>query len=452
MKIADRMLAQKRNDSLSLLAPLVLLALLVQSNAVHASIPSRSVGLAYEGTRVKIRVIEDASRVTVRGLDLGVFSNGANWVERADHRSRFDLQCREGKVHVEPDGQKAALPPRPGPLAMPAQKSLPKDHVSFESPSGFLAVDGRALRDRVHVVAVGNQCDVVNELDIERYLDGLVNSEFNAKWSEEAIAAQVVAARTYALYQMSEARKIAGRWYDLDSTEKDQVYEGAHQEDPRAGRMVARTRGLVLTASAASVAPLPIKAFYHSTCGGQTELPQAVWGRPLPGFKKTVSCPFCGSSPAYHWQAEVTSDELKRAILTQAGSTAVFWPSHWRSFVASATLTDLRSRRGENGRVTEVVSVWAGPTGQRLEIKIPSNRLRSWMGVQKVRSTAFEIFTWLSSQKVIGPTRVWRFEGRGNGHGVGLCQWGAKVMGEKGYPMAAILKRYYPDARLAKLW
>ena len=193
----------------------------------------------------------------------------------------------------------------------------------------------------------------------------------------------------------------------------------------------------------------PIKAFYHSTCGGLTELPENVWGRASPGFKKKVSCPYCSGSPRYLWDLEVQTKEISHAIIKAVKSEGLLrgWPSQAPRALQQNQLLDVRVVQLEqDGRVARLTTVWADGKTQ-VKLSIPGVQFRDWMGSGRFRSTRFQVVS-----EGEGNSSRWRFQGRGYGHGVGLCQWGAKTMGEKGYKMAAILKHYYPDAALRKLW
>jgi stage II sporulation protein D len=252
------------------------------------------------------------------------------------------------------------------------------------------------------------------------------------------------------------ARGETDRHYDVDATVRDQVYDGSMKEDLRAQRLVERTRGWVLTVGQGA-RPSPVKAFYHSTCGGMTELPEHVWGNSFAGFRHPVHCGFCAGSPALNWQLELSAADVVEAFRKALISSddphpewARAWPSGWQQALAGRRLLDLRAGRMDSeGRVSEVITTWIFQdprTGHQspLELRISGARFREWVGPGKFRSAAFQVIT--------HPRGSWRFLGRGNGHGVGMCQWGAKTMGERGFKTAAILKHYYPDADLRKLW
>lgn len=359
---------------------------------------------------IRVRIQERAPRIDIRGLDLGW---SAPTLERHIHSaSRWSVQCARGQVIARSD--------RAG-----AQPLVVRGALDVSSRAGLVYVGASPYRESIRIIPRPTGCDVVNTVDLESYLDALVNSEFSAAWPTEAIAAQVIAARTYALYQMQERKRGD---FDVDSTERDQVYQGASREDVRSRRVVEQTRGLVLTANAR-----PLKAFYHSTCGGRTELPERVWGRSYSGFKRVSKCPYCASSPRYHWELDVAGSELARALKLSGADT----------------IRSVELERSANGRILRVkVSISDSNAASVRTEWVDSNLFRSRLGVDRIRSTAFEVFTYAAPS---GETR-WRFEGRGSGHGVGLCQWGAKVMGERGFSLKQILTQYYPDAQIRKLW
>ena len=384
------------------------------------------------GVRIRVRLNEGASVVQVRGFDLQIHdSPGSGSVfgrtsAVMDRTTSWEFRCHENRVRaISSNGRSLDL----------------ESPVSIRTPVGFLHYRARPYREELRIHSMGSLCEVINSVDLEKYLDGLVNSEFNSRWAEEAIAAQVVAARTYALHQMRQSRS---QHFDVDATVKDQVYDGSMKEDFRSSRSVARTRGLVLTTGPSSD-PAPIKAFYHSTCGGKTELPEAVWGQKTAGFKRHVVCLYCASSPAFHWDTELTRREIERSFRegALADGKSRSWPSDWTRVIRQGRLADLQiSAQDPSGRVREVKGIWS-LGGRLVDLAVSGVRLRQWLGYAKFKSASFRI------RREGGE---FRFLGRGNGHGVGMCQYGAKGMGENGYKVAEILRHYYPDAVLRRLW
>jgi stage II sporulation protein D len=423
-------------QSRSALITLIFLAGITGADAWAVPIPTREIAPAFlpsMSIRVRIQTTDGNEALSVRGFDMKVRDVAtAHELMQGSRLNEWSVTCRDGRVA----------------LKRGRERRVGGVEVSFATPAGFLSLDGKPHRDELHIRAgKGTACIVINELDLEKYLDGLVNGEFNSRWSEESIAAQVIAARTYALYQIREARR-RNKPYDVESTIKDQVYRGTDHEDFLASRIVSRTRGMVLTEKKKTE---PIKAFYHSTCGGRTELPRRVWGaekRDI-GVHKQVECPFCVSSPRFRWDLVMTDSEVKRAILDGVEERGVpsGWPADWRTVVAKWQLDEVSLRNHDIDRVTEVeLSFTDGaifsPTKRVL--KASGTRFRGWVGVERIKSTIFDLRR--------TSDRRWVVSGRGYGHGVGLCQWGAKVMGEKGYTSAKILSHYYPAAMLRKLW
>lgn len=419
-------------------------------------IPSASYAMP-EPPRVRVRINEGTRELTVRGFDLKMhsISQHAETLHAPHARTPALVSDRLAVWKFEcPNG--GAVRAR---LLEPRYSQNKVTHfngpVLVESKAGFLNVQDKQYREKLVIHPVkdgvgGWECEVVNHVNLEKYLDGLVNAEFSAKWKPTAVDAQVIAARTYAYNRMMTTR--SKKWdthYDLDSTIKDQVYDGSLKEDYRASKSADRTRGLILKASSKDV--LPLKAYYHSTCGGQTELPEDVWGKKEPGFKKRVKCDNCQDSPTAHWdipvQAREIIESLEKAVRyptpTEARELAE-WPKGWKSALYSSVLTGIEvqqvSRSNHASKVRLDFKNLEGPWSTTISATL----FRAWVGTTRVKSTAFQVFP--------SPEGFWIVRGRGYGHGVGLCQYGAKTLGERGKSTQDILKTYYPDALLTRAW
>lgn len=420
-------------------------------------------GSAAVSPKIRVRILDGAQSFRVRGFDLRLKSlelhdlkiaqssasrtlPTRNIAARIDRVSEWMLACPNGGVVEASQVSVGKLPLRKIYFAGP---------LSIESASGFVTVKGKPYREKVlvHPIATrqGWECEVVNHVDVESYLDGLVNSEFSAAWNREAIDAQVIAARTYAFYQMKlMAGKRGGSHFDLDSTIKDQVYDGSMKEDYRSRMSANRTRGAVLKASARDA--WPIKAYYHSTCGGTTELPQVVWGSMSKGFKSRVQCPYCRTSPSFVWDVPLSAKEVALEIWKGARELKGVerdqirgWPQTWEHELRESQLIDLKvTKKNESGRAEIVTSVWKNQEGKEYVLTLSGTLFRLWIGPSRLKSTVFQVLA--------AGNDHWVLRGRGFGHGVGLCQWGAKVAGESGLKARGILKIYYPDAVLARAW
>lgn len=325
----------------------------------------------------------------------------------------LNFKCDWGdtlKVDVRSSERKSGTYAVKGPLKLTA--NFPS-RIRFES---------RVFRGNVYVYAQNKKCLLINEVDLESYVSGLLNSEMNSKWPIQALMAQAVAARTYAIRQMRNHVGSKG-FFDLHGSVKDQVYEGAHRESPQTTLAAQRTRGEILTFESE-----PIHAFYHSTCGGRTENAQNVWGIKAP-YLASVHCGACDQSPRTAWEYRVSKEVVEKKL------------KPWLSAGEGGSLLSLRAKRGYSNSRVEQVELQTTKGIFRLTGK----QFREALGVFHLRSTDFDIQVEAGSNWLL-------FSGRGSGHGVGLCQWGAYGLARQGKAYPEILKKYYPYAIINKIY
>lgn len=296
-------------------------------------------------------------------------------------------------------------------LTFPRLARKPNGAAVSSSDSGTeISVSGL-----VHLVRRGNGFLVINRVDVEEYVKGVVPSEVSSTWHPEMLKAQAVAARTYALYQQMLS---ATREYDVAATVQDQVYRGKQGVDAAILRAVEDTRGLVVTYQGA-----PIYAAFSSTAAGLTEDAMNVWSKEYP-YLKGVECPFDLLSPYYQWKSSFKIDTLEQNLRQQGFSVGTI-----------ATMTPLSFSRG--GRVAKLRVLHSGG-----ELVLRGEELRKAVGYTIIPSTQFAI-------ESIGRDVV--LSGFGAGHAVGMCQWGAKELAELGYPFSTILQYYYPGTELQNM-
>lgn len=253
---------------------------------------------------------------------------------------------------------------------------------------------------------------VINEIDMEEYVKGVVPSEMSAGWHSEALKVQAVATRTYALYQRLAN---TGREFDVVATTQDQVYRGRQGVDERVQKAVDATRGIVITYQDA-----PILAAFSSTAAGPTEDAMNVWSKDLP-YLKGVDCPFDENSPYYQWRVELPVLSLEQSLRKQGIPVGTI-----------ATVTPFLYSRA--GRVDKIRILHSDG-----EVILRGQDFRKAIGYSIIPSTQFDI-------EALGRTVI--FAGRGSGHAVGLCQWGAKELADQGYAYDAILRYYFPGTAL----
>ncbi len=310
-------------------------------------------------------------------------------------------------------------------IAFPVTVALAKDGMLVEgklyrrltfSASTAVYVNNKPYRGLAELTVSEKGILVINQLPLEEYLVGLINCEISSAWPIEAVKAQAIIARTYALNR--KMARITSP-YHLESSVIDQVYEGSLIEDSRARRAVSETEGEVLTFGGGI-----IQAFYHSSCGGRTEASENVWGTPLP-YLKGVECLYCLTAPsATIWEFKSSLKDLEDKLRTAGYKIS--------------GLYDIKPGAvNSRGRLKQV-TLMASKGG----VAISGEQFRKAIGYAVIKSTRFTV---KNTKNEIS------FSGSGNGHGVGLCQWGAKQRALDGFGFGEILSYYYPGTELKKL-
>ena len=288
--------------------------------------------------------------------------------------------------------------------------------VRIRSAGEVIQVNGKGYRGWVEIRKKKNGLLlVVNELDIEEYLKGVVAAEIPPDWEFEALKAQAIASRTYAIYQKQSA---GNRPYHILATVDSQVYSGNRGEHPQTIRAVRETRGVVITYQNEI-----IPAFYHSSCGGHTENAAELWGIDEP-YLKGVDCECQEISKYGLWEKRVPIAQMISALRKQG---------YRLRDILDLGVGDITPA----GRVKEVAIIHGGG-----KLLVPAEDLRAALGNTQIPSVFFELE--LSDKEAV-------FSGRGRGHGVGFCQWGAEEMALRGYDYKTILLHYYPGTKLTKI-
>ena len=363
---------------------------------------SGSLPWVHAADHVRVALAEQADRVTVGSVEDLRFETPSG--DRIDVASEATVVLKGHGLQVDGNlvrGNGLAIHGAHDELQVTIQRSSP------DAVSQHWAVYGD-----LEITAQDEHLLVVNVVDLEEYVAGVVSSEVNPDWHEELLRTQAVAARTYVLHKKSEN---AARLFDVYASVQDQVYTGRKNVNDAVLDAVHRTRGQVLTYE-----DRPIFAVYSSTTAGPTEDAMNVWAKDLP-YLKGVDCPFDRKSPWYEWRATIPFDTVE-ARLKEEG-----YPIGWLATFAPYRMTAA-------GRIKDLRILHS-----RGELILTGQEFRRILGYAKVRSTRFAI------------ERIDRhvvLTGKGAGHGVGLCQWGAKEMAELGYPYQSILRYYYPGTEI----
>ena len=273
--------------------------------------------------------------------------------------------------------------------------------IQPSATNGVTAIDGKIYRGSVYLLPTGSGFNVINVVNLEDYVLSVLPSEMPSSWALEALKAQAIAARSYAV---ANANKHGRDGFDLTATISDQVYSGVSSESDSSNRAVAETEGMVLKYQGK-----PITAFFHSTSGGATELAENVWTKPLPYLQAVAD--YDDSSPHFSWNRKFSVADIERAL-----------PS-----VGQLLSFDVVARTPSK-RAQYVLA--QGTRGNQM---ISGEQMRK---IFKLPSSLFNVGNELDG---------YVFAGRGFGHGLGMSQYGARALADRGYNAAQILSYYYKD-------
>ncbi|MGF1481385.1 MAG: SpoIID/LytB domain-containing protein [Cyanophyceae cyanobacterium] len=272
---------------------------------------------------------------------------------------------------------------------------------------GRVWIGDRWYRGKTRLVRHGAGVTAVNHVDLEEYLYSVVGAEAIPSWPEEALKAQAVAARTYALRKRSESKSAL---FDLDTTTKTQVYRGLDSEYTSTLDAVKETEGEVITHNGEI-----ILAVFHSSSGGHTENVEDIWSSPLPYLRGVID--YDQEAPVFQWSKSFSAAQMSRLI-------------------------------GGVGQVQALVPVKVTPRGRVVTMKIVGDRGTKQISGSKLRQILELRSTLFRVNEANGSFQI---QGRGFGHGIGMSQWGAHFLSSQGRDYQQILSHYYQNVALAKM-
>lgn len=355
--------------------------------------------------RVKLSKPSQASTATVKAGKASVTLDG----RRVETEDELVLTFTDGRVNAGELGSAASV------------------EIAPQGRPTWFDIDGRVYRGRLRFVASASGWDVVNVVDLEQYVSGVIGWEMIAGWPVEALKAQAVASRTYALFEMEQNRG-SGRNWDVDDTTQYQVYGGVGPADkPKQWRetanvMAAReeTTGMVLTYEGKG-----FRAYFHSTSGGRTTNPIVAFGldesiEPLKGVDLGS---FDADSPKAEWTLVIAHSEVKARLLENniAPHDIIRIDSEVLAESGHAITLALYDRTGHHKLVDAI-------------------RVRRALGLYSTNFTAAK------------NGDQWEFKGKGYGHGCGMCQWSARGMAKAGWDSKRILQTMYPGADITSIY
>jgi len=323
----------------------------------------------------------------------------------------------QGGRSLEASGPRHELAALGGNLLLDGRKLEGEEPLLVQPGTGRLRVNGRLVPGRLEAWADPRGLFLVNVLELEDYVAAVVASEVPKDWPDAALEAQAVAARTFAVAQKI-AQGPAARSH-LGSSVLDQVYAGAAHPESGAIRAAHATAGEVLTYGAA-----PIAAYFSASCGGRSETGEDAFNL-ASGSTPYLISEQDDADPGRAWVVRKPLSEIT-AALRQAGRV-----------LAEVTSLSISARTGSGRARTLRIDT---PSGART---LAAVELRQILGYEALPSLLFEV-------SVQGDAAV--FRGRGNGHGVGLCQWGARARAQRGDSYREILAHYYPGSEVRRMY
>jgi stage II sporulation protein D len=281
----------------------------------------------------------------------------------------------------------------------------------------FVFIGDDWYRGRLRLVARADGLLAVNHVPLEEYLYSVVGSEMYPYWPLEALKAQAVAARSFVLFRM---RRPADPDFDVGRTVTWQAYKGYSRESDSTRSAVAATTGQVL-AHRGQI----IEAVYHAASGGHTENVEDIWSAPRPYLRGVPD--FDQEAPMYSWQKNFTQTELSRLL-----------PGV--------------------GQVTGLTPVRTTPQGRVVQMRVTGtagNKTFTGAELRRLLDLPSTLFQVAPSRGDIASTNLvdqanggFAFQGRGFGHGLGMSQWGAFGLAQRGYNYQQILQYYYQGTEI----
>ena len=362
----------------------------------ETAIPLPSPVLQVSGTTISVLIKDKPADVVL---------DSETHLKISGPKSDQDIPIRDNVARFSSDGHFLAV----------NGESIGVTRCRAASAGETIRVDGRRFRGSVTLAVEGKGLRVINHLPIEQYLYGVVPREMPSAWPREALMAQAVAARTYALYIRSKSKD---KDYHVVATTASQVYGGYDSEVAASNEAVDLTRGQVITHDGKLII-----AYFHSNSGGYTEDSSNVWSADLP-YLKGIPDRYSQDTPGGNWDCVLTPDDLR----------------------------DRLNRYGLHvGWVRKLETLGKSPAGRALKIRVitdsgdfvlKSNAFRIKVGATRLKSL-------LMDMEVQEDGLVLR--GRGYGHGVGMSQWGARKMAQEGRDYQEILKHYYRNVDIVPI-
>ncbi|MFH1227916.1 MAG: SpoIID/LytB domain-containing protein [Planctomycetota bacterium] len=298
---------------------------------------------------------------------------------------------------------------------------IASDDIVVVPAAGIIKTPSRPYQGRIRIRKTNDKVALINIIDLESYLPGVISSEMDESWPEGALAAQAISARAFTFFRIKQSKlKQPAIDYDLTDDIYSQVYRGEERTGPKTRKAVEDTRGIIVAYNGKI-----FNSLFHDTCGGYTESGELVFKlTPLPPLVGR-KCGFCEHSKYTNWQARYSQKEIINGL--KLGNDTYI--ENIRPF-----------KTAPGGHILELnLKI----KGKQQEITYEAQHFRISLGPNKLRSSMFTV-------KKTGDD--FEFTGKGWGHAVGMCQEGARGMSKQEYCPREILEYFYPESRVIKIY
>ena len=392
--------------------------------------------------RIALSTTDESAKVGGTGSWRIYSRNSSNLVVSGSAGDAMKIEPRSGQLVVVRDNG-SVTSRRSGPFL-----------VRATTPGSFVTYEGKRYRGELIITPSNGALLVVNRLGVESYLRGVVPLEIGDRkpGEEAAVEAQAVAARSYTYIHMAES---GDRGFDMYGSVQDQAYGGVDAEKAMTDAAISSTRDMVIKYGGRI-----INTPYSSTCGGSTAAVSEVWWRqpdqpylrPVSDRIPGTSSYYCDPSPRFRWTTTFTQDQLRTTLekyilsVTPASEPPVATsPSAPRASLGRITGFHINGRTASDRVASVSIQTERGNytvrgNDVRFILRTPSGGL--------LGSTYFTTETTSDGTGAIGTLVI---KGGGNGHGIGMCQWGAIGRARAGQDYRTILMTYFPGTTVSRV-
>lgn len=405
----------------------------ISTSLTHAALQPFNIWSDPVSKKLRVRISKDTQQIKIRGVDLKLSDSNHLKLENSGS-ANWTIACSAKGITAKRSDSAAEI--------------QWKSPLVIEAKSGFFQADDQLIKVSATVRLNEKSCDLYTELPFEQLVTAKMAEQNTKDWPEAALDAEVIMARSQLMHSILKQREHT--LWEIDAPRLLTLNNGeVLREDYRLLAAIKRTDSEILTLGP-DPAPEIFQAHSHQACAGKTTTPESIWGKSIPGYKKPVACPVCLTAGSEGWTTEIRERELINLMLSGIDHTGVpsQWPRDWNRWFIRARLTGIEiKKRDESNRAHILTLRFAFNEDAQMEFDITASTFRNWIGVTTLKSTQFSVATGSVNPKI----NRFTFEGRGEGHGVGLCQLGARSLATSGMSVENILKTYFPSAQIRKL-